>query len=222
MADLKKRSSEETNPISAVYDKEVYAASAEPSTSAGYFPVLKRVNSMMYSHRSKRYPKLPEHRRTWKFLTHLGQQRNPSDAMQQSPPKPDKLKQWVFVRSKPDSFQSEARSRIRYTLAQPEFNAEQTMTKSSQQHLIYHPPTNYILNFATKTLEDRLAWNVKKRITFTIRRINEKVEMLMALAFLVVQLVSAGFEILNVGASGQIETLFEYLQQEWLMNVKTS
>ncbi|KRZ82315.1 hypothetical protein T08_14224 [Trichinella sp. T8] len=66
--------------------------------------------------------------------------------------KPDKLKQWVFVRSK-----REARSRIRYTLAQPEFNAEQTMTKSSQQHLIYHPPTNSILNFATKTLEDRLA-----------------------------------------------------------------
>ncbi|KRZ86108.1 hypothetical protein T08_12334 [Trichinella sp. T8] len=131
--------------------------------------------------------------------------------------KPDKLKQWVFVRSK-----REARSRIRYTLAQPEFNAEQTMTKSSQQHLIYHPPTNSILNFATKTLEDRLAWNVKKRITFTIRGINENVEMLMALAFLVVQLVSAGFEILNVGASGQIETLFEYLQQEWLMNVKTS
>ncbi|KRX83962.1 hypothetical protein T06_8949, partial [Trichinella sp. T6] len=183
---LKKRSAEETNPISAICDKEVYAASAEPSTSAGYFPVLKRVNSMMYSHRSKRYPKLPEHRRTWKFLTHLGQQR------------------------------------IRYTLAQPEFNAEQTMTKSSQQHLIYHPPTNYILNFATKILEDRLAWNVKKRITFTIRRINEKVEMLMALAFLVVQLVSAGFEIFNVGASGQIETLFKYLQQEWLMNVKTS
>ncbi|KRZ82316.1 hypothetical protein T08_1218 [Trichinella sp. T8] len=57
----------------------------------------------------------------------------------------------------PDSFQREARSRIRYTLAQPEFNAEQTMTKSSQQHLIYHPPTNSILNFATKTLEDRLA-----------------------------------------------------------------
>ncbi|KRX13866.1 hypothetical protein T07_10638 [Trichinella nelsoni] len=88
---------------------------------------------------------------------------------------------------------------IRYALPQPEFNAEQTMTKCSQQLLIYHPPTNYILNFATKILADRLTWNV---------------EMLMALAFLVVQLVSAGFEILNFGASGQIETLFEYFKQE--------
>ncbi|KRY37951.1 hypothetical protein T01_15148 [Trichinella spiralis] len=63
MADLKKQRAEETKPISAIYDKEVYAAYAEPSTSVGYFPVLKRVKSTMYSHRSKCYLKLPEHRR---------------------------------------------------------------------------------------------------------------------------------------------------------------
>ncbi|KRX33690.1 hypothetical protein T05_14545 [Trichinella murrelli] len=86
--------------------------------------------------------------------------------------KPDKLKQWVFVRFKQiyyelgSSVSTSLKTAgqfpaIRYTLAQPEFNAEQTMTKST---------------------------------------------------FLVVQLVSAGFEILNVGASGQIETLFEVYQ----------
>ncbi|KRZ94638.1 hypothetical protein T08_9694 [Trichinella sp. T8] len=50
---------EETKPIRAIYDEK---ASAVPSTS-DYFPVFKRVKSMMYSHWSERYQKLPEHRR---------------------------------------------------------------------------------------------------------------------------------------------------------------
>ncbi|KRX69365.1 hypothetical protein T06_10207 [Trichinella sp. T6] len=63
---LKKRSAEETKSILAIYD-EVSVASAVPSTF-GYFPpsrriIFKRVKSTMYSHRSKRYLKLPEHRR---------------------------------------------------------------------------------------------------------------------------------------------------------------
>ncbi|KRY35426.1 hypothetical protein T01_6928 [Trichinella spiralis] len=59
---LKKRSAEETKPIPAIYDEEASAESAEPFTS-GYFPLFKRVKSTMYSHRAKRYPKLPNHRR---------------------------------------------------------------------------------------------------------------------------------------------------------------
>ncbi|KRX33126.1 hypothetical protein T09_14023, partial [Trichinella sp. T9] len=42
------------------------------------------------------------------------------------------------------------------------------------------------------------------------QEIRKKVKMLMALAFLPVNLVPAGFEILNVGASGQMEALFQY------------
>ncbi|KRY28631.1 hypothetical protein T01_15589, partial [Trichinella spiralis] len=59
---LTKRSAEETKPIPAIYDEEVSAASAEPSTS-GYFPLFKRVKSAMYGHRAKRFPKLSTHRR---------------------------------------------------------------------------------------------------------------------------------------------------------------
>ncbi|KRY34824.1 hypothetical protein T01_1377 [Trichinella spiralis] len=59
---LKKRSAEETKPILAIYDEEVSAASAVPSTS-GHFPLFKRVKSTMYRHQAKRYPKLPSHRR---------------------------------------------------------------------------------------------------------------------------------------------------------------
>ncbi|XP_003382341.1 hypothetical protein Tsp_11996 [Trichinella spiralis] len=59
---LKKRIAEETKPILAIYDEEVSAASAVPSAS-GHFTLFKRVKSTMYSHRSKRYLKLPEHRR---------------------------------------------------------------------------------------------------------------------------------------------------------------
>ncbi|KRY25737.1 hypothetical protein T01_16237 [Trichinella spiralis] len=53
---------EDTKPIPAIYDEEASAASAHPSTS-GHFPLFKRVKSTMYSHRAKRYPKLPKHRR---------------------------------------------------------------------------------------------------------------------------------------------------------------
>ncbi|KRX37125.1 hypothetical protein T05_2947 [Trichinella murrelli] len=38
--------------------------------------------------------------------------------------------------------------------------------------------------------------------------------MLMALAFLPVNLVPAGFEILNVGESGKVEALFQYFQRD--------
>ncbi|KRX50253.1 hypothetical protein T05_5110 [Trichinella murrelli] len=58
---LKKRSAEETKPIPAIYDEEAAAASADPSTS-GHFPLFKRVQSTMYNHRAKRYPKPPSHR----------------------------------------------------------------------------------------------------------------------------------------------------------------
>ncbi|KRX58679.1 hypothetical protein T09_4300 [Trichinella sp. T9] len=47
-----------------------------------------------------------------------------------------------------------------------------------------------------------------------------QVKMLMALAFLPVHLVPAGFEIINVGTSGQLEALFQYFQQEWLPATK--
>ncbi|KRZ24706.1 hypothetical protein T4C_6683 [Trichinella pseudospiralis] len=40
--------------------------------------------------------------------------------------------------------------------------------------------------------------------------------MLMPLAFLPVNLVPAGFEILNVGTSGPVKALFEYFQRDWL------
>ncbi|KRX13004.1 hypothetical protein T07_13865 [Trichinella nelsoni] len=73
----KKRSAEETKSILAIYDEEVSAASAVPSTS-GHFPLFKRVKSTMYSHRSKRYLKLPEHRRDQQipdaFRTTMAQQ----------------------------------------------------------------------------------------------------------------------------------------------------
>ncbi|KRZ08229.1 hypothetical protein T11_6482 [Trichinella zimbabwensis] len=52
----------ETKPIPAIYDEEASAASAQPSTS-GHFPLFKREKSTMYNHRSKRFPKLPQHRR---------------------------------------------------------------------------------------------------------------------------------------------------------------
>ncbi|KRX69475.1 hypothetical protein T06_7815 [Trichinella sp. T6] len=48
------------------------------------------------------------------------------------------------------------------------------------------------------------------------QEVRKKVKMLMALAFLSVHLVPAGFEIINVGTSGQLEALFQYFQQEWL------
>ncbi|KRX87458.1 hypothetical protein T4E_6250 [Trichinella pseudospiralis] len=40
--------------------------------------------------------------------------------------------------------------------------------------------------------------------------------MLIPLAFLPVNLVPAGFEILNVGTSGPVKALFEYFQRDWL------
>ncbi|KRX61140.1 hypothetical protein T09_175, partial [Trichinella sp. T9] len=49
------------------------------------------------------------------------------------------------------------------------------------------------------------------------QEVRKKVKMLMALAFFPVHLVSAGFEIINVGTSGQLEALFQYFQREWLL-----
>ncbi|KRX98844.1 hypothetical protein T4E_5788 [Trichinella pseudospiralis] len=48
------------------------------------------------------------------------------------------------------------------------------------------------------------------------QEIRKTVKMLMALAFLPVNLVPTGFEILNVGTLGPVEALFEYFQREWL------
>ncbi|XP_003369281.1 hypothetical protein Tsp_04702 [Trichinella spiralis] len=50
--------------------------------------------------------------------------------------------------------------------------------------------------------------------------VRKKVKVLMALAFLPVHLVPTGFEIINVGTSGQVEALFQYFQQEWLPATK--
>ncbi|KRZ75678.1 hypothetical protein T10_493 [Trichinella papuae] len=52
------------------------------------------------------------------------------------------------------------------------------------------------------------------------QEVRKKVKMLMALAFLPVNLVPAGFEILNVKTSGQLEALFQYYQREWLPATK--
>ncbi|KRZ02936.1 hypothetical protein T11_1088 [Trichinella zimbabwensis] len=52
------------------------------------------------------------------------------------------------------------------------------------------------------------------------QKIRKKVKMLMPLAFLPTNLVPAGFEILNVGTSSQVEALFEYFQREWLPATK--
>ncbi|KRZ77776.1 hypothetical protein T10_11669 [Trichinella papuae] len=73
---LKKRSAEETKPIPAIYDEEAFAASAQPSTS-GHFPLFKREKFTMYNHRTKRYPKLPQHRRDLQIPVNLSGQRRP-------------------------------------------------------------------------------------------------------------------------------------------------
>ncbi|KRZ66221.1 hypothetical protein T10_860 [Trichinella papuae] len=52
------------------------------------------------------------------------------------------------------------------------------------------------------------------------QQIRKKVKMLMALSFLPVNLVPAGFEILNVGTSGEVDTLFEYFYRKWLPATK--
>ncbi|KRX35235.1 hypothetical protein T05_7684 [Trichinella murrelli] len=52
------------------------------------------------------------------------------------------------------------------------------------------------------------------------QEVRKKVKMLMALAFLPVHLAPAGFEIINVGMSGQLEALYQYFQQEWLPATK--
>ncbi|KRX47463.1 hypothetical protein T05_15834 [Trichinella murrelli] len=54
---LKKRSAEETTPIPTIYEQEASAASADPST-AGQFPVFKRVKATMYINRAERIYKL--------------------------------------------------------------------------------------------------------------------------------------------------------------------
>ncbi|KRZ80656.1 hypothetical protein T10_10894 [Trichinella papuae] len=56
---LKKRSAEETTPISTIYDQEASAASADSATS-GQFPIFKRVKSAMYLNRAKFVVKTPE------------------------------------------------------------------------------------------------------------------------------------------------------------------
>ncbi|KRY27619.1 Deoxyribonuclease-2-alpha [Trichinella spiralis] len=53
------RSTEETKPIPLIYDEE---ASAAATVTSGYFPVFKRVQFARYNHRSKSFPRLPEHR----------------------------------------------------------------------------------------------------------------------------------------------------------------
>ncbi|KRY34210.1 hypothetical protein T03_5266, partial [Trichinella britovi] len=53
-----------------------------------------------------------------------------------------------------------------------------------------------------------------------LRQVRKKVKMMMALAFLPVHLAPAGFEIINVGMSGQLEALYQYFQQEWLPATK--
>ncbi|KRZ73021.1 hypothetical protein T10_596 [Trichinella papuae] len=52
------------------------------------------------------------------------------------------------------------------------------------------------------------------------KELKNKVKKLKALLFLPVNLAPAGFEILNVGMSGQAEALFEYFQREWLPATK--
>ncbi|KRY53001.1 hypothetical protein T03_9472 [Trichinella britovi] len=56
---LKKRSAEETTPISTIYDQEASAASADSATS-GQFPIFKRVKSAMYLNRAKCVVKTPK------------------------------------------------------------------------------------------------------------------------------------------------------------------
>ncbi|KRZ70519.1 hypothetical protein T10_5304 [Trichinella papuae] len=53
---LKKRSAEETTPIPTIYEQEASTASADAST-AGQFPVFKRVRATMYINRAKSFSK---------------------------------------------------------------------------------------------------------------------------------------------------------------------
>ncbi|KRX25484.1 hypothetical protein T07_5216 [Trichinella nelsoni] len=149
-----------------------------------------------------------------------------------------------------------------------QLTAEHTATKSDEQFLMYHLPTNDILIFATEagvrlliqsncwcgdgtfkivpswkdlSMYSRIfevllskaeelgaqldlakfVWDFETDLipaiqgNFPNTRVQggkKKVKMLMALAFLPVNLVPAGFEIINVGS--QLEALFRYFQLE--------
>ncbi|KRZ69082.1 hypothetical protein T10_953 [Trichinella papuae] len=217
---LKKQSTEEAKPIPAIFAEE-----SPVSIDSGHFPVFKRVKSTMYNHRSKRYPKLPEHRRDLEIpdlfkTTKVG----------------DEFLLWqsasrhILVFATGSNIRLLAAMRIlgiddigtygyifqalinKAAVLRVNLNPE-TIICDLKTALI-PPVQGYLPNTrAVRRKVGELGLKTRYRQHEETKR---KIRMLLATAFLPVPQVDTGVSLLEAGTTGTLAALFQYFRQEWM------
>ncbi|KRY45427.1 hypothetical protein T03_4260 [Trichinella britovi] len=219
--ELKRLVAGDLRPVLEIYDELASNASTSLATAA-HFQTWEQDRNTMYYSRSKRYPRLPVRRQDLRLIAE--QMTTKSGA------------QFLMYHSPTNNiliFANEAGVRL---LAQSNcwcgdgtkdlptysriFKYSIPKRKNLASKLIWRnfPNTRvqgWFFHFCQDVL--RQVGRLGLRTDYmSNQEVRKKVKMLMALAFFPVHLVSAGFEIINVGTSGQLEALFQYFQREWL------
>ncbi|KRX71579.1 hypothetical protein T06_4744 [Trichinella sp. T6] len=212
---LKKLSAEETKPISAIYDEE---ASFEPSTS-GCFPLCKRVKSTMYSHRSKQYPKLPNHRR---------------DVQIPVPFKTTKADEDFLLWHMDGTFKVGINNCLPsvplWWISWCQQSTVDVRVKILERTALIPAIQGYFLNKQVKGCYFHFCQAVHRKVgelgLKTRYRTEEgtrrKIRMLLATAFLPVPQVDTDVRLLEAGTTGSLSALFQYFRWKWMTDERLS
>ncbi|KRZ19770.1 hypothetical protein T4B_14915, partial [Trichinella pseudospiralis] len=186
LSELKRLATEDPRPVSEIYDELASNASTSLDTAA-YFPSWDQARNTMYYSRAKRCPQLLARRQDLRLTAEQTTKSGAQFLMKDLP----------------------TYSRI--------FKVLHSKAKELGVQL---DPAKFVCDFETALMPtiqgDFPNTRVQELDYIHNQEIRKTVKMLMALAFLPVNLVPTGFEILNVGTLGPVEALFEYFQREWL------
>ncbi|KRZ10754.1 hypothetical protein T11_3383 [Trichinella zimbabwensis] len=230
--ELKRLAAEDPRPVTQIYHE------LASSASAGNFPTWNQARHIMYYSRARRFPRLPEtrqepHPTAEQRAANSGEQAGMGLLAQSNWWCGDEilkiLPSWyqqlftlhVFMRDKLlPVFHSKAEELgVPLNLVTFVCDFETALISAIQGNFLNIRIQGCFFHFFQAVLRQVGRLGLKTDY-INNQEIRKKVKMLMALAFLPVNLVPAGFEILNVGTSGQVEALFQYFQREWLPATK--
>ncbi|KRY78338.1 hypothetical protein T4A_11359 [Trichinella pseudospiralis] len=204
--ELKRLAAEYLRPVSEIYDELASNASTSLDTAA-YFPSWDQARNTKYYSRAKRYPRLLARRQDLRLTA---EQTTTKSGWCEAAGA-----EMGHLRLSHPALHSKAEE-LGVHLAPAKFvcDFETALIPSIQGNFPNTRVQGCFFHFCQAVFR-QVDWLGLRTDYINNQEVGKKVEMLM-----LVSLGPAGFEILNVGMSGELEALLEYFQREWFPATK--
>ncbi|KRX45640.1 hypothetical protein T05_11138 [Trichinella murrelli] len=202
-----------TRPVMEIYDELASNASTSLETAA-HFPMWDQARHTMYNRRARKYPRLSATRQELQLTAEHTTTKSDEQFLMYHSPINDIL---IFATEAGVRLLTESNC----WCGDGTFKIVPSWKDLPMYSRIFEVLLSKAEELGAQLDPAKFFWDFETNLIPAIQGNFPNIRV-QALAFLPVNLVPAGFEIINVGTSNQLEALFRYFQREWLPTNKIS